>query len=699
MHRYRSHTCADLRLSDAGSAARLSGWVHRIRDHGGILFIDLRDHYGITQVLCDPDSPAFAAVERLRSEACIRIDGTVKARDAALVNPKLPTGEIEVFIREVELLGPAAELPLMVFGDQDYPEETRLRFFKNGVLQGTAFRGSALRTALGKDDILRPMNLVPGVCLGSATGNKLARVTVGHAEVREFDKLKAHHRIKFSEENTQVSNEGKWATCLAAHPGLRSGKFTWSVVLDDTRHGAGVAIGVVDSAAFLVDRQNLGASDKSWCYSKTGKKGDGNNFHPYGKAYTNGDTVTLTLELEGDKRTLSFALNGEDQGVAYQAVDGLGDCALVPAVCLGSSDGGKLAKVSILGARPMLRRFNRYACSSKLTLRNLYQTVETSDKWGTVLLEHEGIRYPQRYSFGITISSAAASCGAGVGFAEATFDPERRNLGAYEGSWCFSKTGKMSCGKDFKAYGNAFKTNDVITAEVDMEQQVMRFFINGKPQGDRKVDGIRHLTLVPAVVLGSNLGGNFTQLTIGLPAVSRFDKRRSHKSMEVRDDDKTAFSAARWCSVLADHPGVTAGNVLRFAVKLEGEGGAAIGFAEASQFRPYAQNLGASPSTWAISKTGKVSQGDEEAFRPFSEKFQGNDTIGAEADLREGIIRFWKNGTILGTAFFNLLQDRGGGGGAKRQPLTLVPAVCLGSNSGGKSSSATLVEFQEAWLQ
>ncbi len=128
MHRYRSHTCADLRLSDAGAAVRLSGWVHRIRDHGGILFIDLRDHYGITQVLCDPDSPAFAAVERLRSEACIRIDGTVKARDAALVNPQLPTGEIEVFIREVELLGPAAELPLMVFGDQDYPEETRLRY-------------------------------------------------------------------------------------------------------------------------------------------------------------------------------------------------------------------------------------------------------------------------------------------------------------------------------------------------------------------------------------------------------------------------------------------------------------------------------------------------------------------------------------------------------------------------------------------
>jgi aspartyl-tRNA synthetase len=128
MHRYRSHTCAALRLSDAGATVRLSGWVNRVRDHGGILFIDLRDHYGITQVLCDPDSPAFAGVDKVRAEWCIRIDGVVKARDAALVNPKLPTGEIEVFVREIEVLGPAAELPLQVFGDQEYPEETRLKY-------------------------------------------------------------------------------------------------------------------------------------------------------------------------------------------------------------------------------------------------------------------------------------------------------------------------------------------------------------------------------------------------------------------------------------------------------------------------------------------------------------------------------------------------------------------------------------------
>lgn len=128
MHAYRSHTCGDLKAADAGTTVRLSGWVHRVRDHGGVLFVDLRDHYGMTQVLADSDSPAFAAMDRLRAETVIRIDGRVKLRDASLVNPKLPTGEIEVYATEVEVLGPAEELPLPVFGDQDYPEETRLAY-------------------------------------------------------------------------------------------------------------------------------------------------------------------------------------------------------------------------------------------------------------------------------------------------------------------------------------------------------------------------------------------------------------------------------------------------------------------------------------------------------------------------------------------------------------------------------------------
>ncbi len=128
MHAYRSHTCNDLRAAHVGQTVRLSGWVHRVRDHGGVLFIDLRDHYGITQVLCDGDSPAFKALEAVRSEWVIRVDGRVKARDASLVNAKIPTGEIEVYVTEVEVLGASEELPLPVFGDTEYPEETRLTY-------------------------------------------------------------------------------------------------------------------------------------------------------------------------------------------------------------------------------------------------------------------------------------------------------------------------------------------------------------------------------------------------------------------------------------------------------------------------------------------------------------------------------------------------------------------------------------------
>jgi aspartyl-tRNA synthetase len=128
MHRYRTHTCGTLRDSDIGKDIRLSGWCHRIRDHGGLLFIDLRDHYGLTQVVADPDSPAFKVAETLRAEWVVRIDGEVRRRPEGTENPELPTGAVEVYITEIEVLGPAGELPLPVFGDQEYPEETRLKY-------------------------------------------------------------------------------------------------------------------------------------------------------------------------------------------------------------------------------------------------------------------------------------------------------------------------------------------------------------------------------------------------------------------------------------------------------------------------------------------------------------------------------------------------------------------------------------------
>jgi len=128
MHRYRSHTCGALRESDIGKVVRLSGWCHRIRDHGGVLFIDLRDHYGLTQVVADPDSKAFKLAETLRSEWVVRIDGKVRKRPGGTENPELPTGQVEIYIDEIEVLGPAAELPMPVFGEQDYPEEIRLKY-------------------------------------------------------------------------------------------------------------------------------------------------------------------------------------------------------------------------------------------------------------------------------------------------------------------------------------------------------------------------------------------------------------------------------------------------------------------------------------------------------------------------------------------------------------------------------------------
>ncbi len=128
MHAYRSHTCAELNTSNVGETARLSGWVHRVRDHGGLLFIDLRDHYGMTQIVADPDSPAFRTAETVRGEWVIRVDGKVKARSDETVNRNLSTGGIEMFATDIEVLSKAGELPLPVFGEPDYPEDIRLKY-------------------------------------------------------------------------------------------------------------------------------------------------------------------------------------------------------------------------------------------------------------------------------------------------------------------------------------------------------------------------------------------------------------------------------------------------------------------------------------------------------------------------------------------------------------------------------------------
>jgi len=128
MHLYRTHTCAALTAAEVGRDVRLSGWVHRKRDHGGVLFIDLRDHYGITQIVADSDSAALDVLESIRVESVVTIDGVVKARSAGTVNPNLPTGEIEVFARTATVQSAAHELPMPVAGEADYPEDIRLRY-------------------------------------------------------------------------------------------------------------------------------------------------------------------------------------------------------------------------------------------------------------------------------------------------------------------------------------------------------------------------------------------------------------------------------------------------------------------------------------------------------------------------------------------------------------------------------------------
>jgi aspartyl-tRNA synthetase len=156
MHAYRSHTCGALRLADQGANVRLSGWIHRKRDHGGLLFVDLRDHYGLTQLVAHPGAPGFETLERLRAESVVRIDGEVVARAGDTINPNLPTGEIEVRVRAVEVLSEAAELPLPVFGEPDYPEEIRLAHRYLDLRRETLHRNIVLRSRV-IDSIRRRM--------------------------------------------------------------------------------------------------------------------------------------------------------------------------------------------------------------------------------------------------------------------------------------------------------------------------------------------------------------------------------------------------------------------------------------------------------------------------------------------------------------------------------------------------------------
>ena len=128
IHTYRTHNCAELRATHVGESIRLSGWIHRKREHSNVLFVDLRDHFGLTQIVAAAGSDVFKILDEARAESVITVDGVVVARDAATINPKLPTGEIEIHAKGVVVQSSAQELPLPVFGEAEYPEEIRLKY-------------------------------------------------------------------------------------------------------------------------------------------------------------------------------------------------------------------------------------------------------------------------------------------------------------------------------------------------------------------------------------------------------------------------------------------------------------------------------------------------------------------------------------------------------------------------------------------
>ena len=151
MHPYRTHTCAQLSSADVGETVRLSGWIHRKRDHGGVLFVDLRDHYGITQIVADSDSPALPVLEGLRVESVVTIEGEVKSRVAETVNAGLATGAIEVFARGVTVQSAAEELPMPVADEQPYPEDIRLKYRFLDLRRETLHRNIMTRVAVIAD--------------------------------------------------------------------------------------------------------------------------------------------------------------------------------------------------------------------------------------------------------------------------------------------------------------------------------------------------------------------------------------------------------------------------------------------------------------------------------------------------------------------------------------------------------------------
>ena len=188
MHAYRTHTCGELRKPDVGSTARLSGWIHRKRDHGGLLFVDLRDHYGLTQCVLEPENPHFERLERLRVESVVCVTGEVVARSQETVNANLPTGEVELRVADLQVLSEAEELPLPVFGEPEWSEEVRLKHRYIDLRRDSLHKRIVLRGEIVRD-VDRLLQVVVFLeCLHHVFGKLTTRRTASH-DVHEFGAL------------------------------------------------------------------------------------------------------------------------------------------------------------------------------------------------------------------------------------------------------------------------------------------------------------------------------------------------------------------------------------------------------------------------------------------------------------------------------------------------------------------------------
>ena len=570
----------------------------------------------------------------------------------------------------------------IIMCDADVSRGT-VRFYRNGMDQGIAF-----------DVGIKGRKLLPVVCLGSNNGGKLTRVELQNPVPMTFDSMRSHTRMQVPTGPRSLHtlmNHRKWATSICAHNGMVRGKMEYSVRLSDVQSGGGVALGVVDALQFDWKTSNLGASEQSWGFSKTGKKGDGRGFVDYGMPFTNGDVVTICVDM--DAGTLGFRVNGIDQGIAYgpgaedysPANPGLKGRCVVPAVCLGSSDGDKNCKVELgdWHRHYEVARFDPLRCKATTQITGQGREASTAQKWGTVFVAGNPV-LSGTYSVGVEITSAEQGCGAAVGVADALgFKPTTANLGASDNSWAYSKTGKASSGRRFERYGEPFGNGDIVTVDIDMTLERIEFYLNGVSQGVLHSGHLASRALVPAVCIGNTEGGLYTSVRLVPPAVIRFDPGRKSSQISLANHGRTAETSQKWASVFALHPGQMSG-VLRFAMELQGSGGIAVGIADANHFKPQYQNVGAAEHSWALSKSGKISCG--EGWQAYSSKLDPGDIVGVEMNFEEGTLTFYRNGKSLGVAFRNL-DGRG---------YLMMPAVCLGSNYGERESSATFVPLKAA---